>query len=73
MKEPTPGVLQTIEVIGLAFAAIVGSIAGATTTFFLISNFGLSTFTSNAELTDAQVDTKIVELLEEEEATIAVV
>lgn len=73
MKEPTPGVLQTIEVIGLAFAAVVGSIAGAATTFFLISNFGIATFTSNTQLTDAQVDTKIVELLEEEEATIAVV
>lgn len=74
MNDPAPSVLKTVEVIGLAFAAIVGSIAGAITTFFLISNFGLDTFTNSTEpLTEAEVESTIVKLLEEEEATIAVV
>jgi serine protease Do len=75
MKEPKASNLQTIEIIGLAFSAVVGSVAGAVTTLFLISNFGVAILgdVSSVELKDKQVESKIIELLEDESATIAVV
>lgn len=66
-------VIKTVEILGVATAAVVGAVTGALTTFVLISNFGLDSFTHDSPMTQQQVETKIIELLEEEEATIAVV
>lgn len=75
MNEPKPSTTQTFFVIGLAAAAMMGSVAGAVTSFVLASQFGsLALFQSpGAVLSPEAVESRIVELIEEESATIAVV
>lgn len=75
MDEPKKSVTQTLFVIGLAVSAIVGSVAGAVVTFALSSQLGsLALFSgSSTTLSPSAVESRIVELIEEESATIAVV
>lgn len=75
MDEPKKSVTQTLFVIGLAVSAIVGSVAGAITTFLLTSQLGFFALfdRSSTELSPEAVESRIVELIEEESATIAVV
>lgn len=75
MDEPKKSVTQTLFVIGLAVAAVMGSVAGAVTTFVLSSQLGsLALFDRDAtQLEPEEVESRIVELIEEESATIAVV
>lgn len=75
MQEPIQSVIRTLFVIGLAIGALVGSVAGAATTFLLTAQFGsFSLFDrSSGELKPEEVESRIVELIEEESATIAVV
>lgn len=75
MNEPKKFVTQTLFVIGLAVSALIGSAAGAITTFVLSSQFGsLAIFdSSSTSLSPEAVESRIVELIEEESATIAVV
>ncbi len=67
--------LQTLVVIGLCTSALVGSIGGSVATFFLLGPAGIQSWltSESADLTDQEVDSKIVDLIEEESATIAVV
>ncbi|MEK7620610.1 MAG: trypsin-like peptidase domain-containing protein [Patescibacteria group bacterium] len=75
MDEPKKSVTQTLFVIGLAVSAVVGSVAGAITTFMLSSQLGsLALFDgTSTTLSPEAVESRIVELIEEESATIAVV
>ncbi len=75
MDEPKKSVTQTLFVIGLAVSALVGSVAGAGTTFVLSSQLGSFALfdASSTTLTPEAVQSRIVELIEEESATIAVV
>lgn len=75
MDEPKKSVTQTLFVIGLAVASVMGSVAGAVTTFVLSSQLGsLALFDRDAtQLEPEEVESRIVELIEEESATIAVV
>ncbi|MBI4435409.1 trypsin-like peptidase domain-containing protein [Candidatus Uhrbacteria bacterium] len=75
MDEPKKSVTQTLFVIGLAVSAILGSVAGAVTTFVLSSQLGSFALfdTSSTNLSPEAVESRIVELIEEESATIAVV
>jgi 2-alkenal reductase len=75
MQEPNTPTLQTLFVISLAVAALMGSVAGAVTTVFLGANLGaFSLFDrESGELAPKEVESRIVELLQEESATIAVV
>jgi S1-C subfamily serine protease len=63
---------QIIIIIGIAIAAIVGAVSGAVGS--LIFSGSLSELRGQqAKLNDAQIERNIVELIEEESATIAVV
>ncbi len=75
MNESKRSVTQTLFVIGLAVSALVGSVAGAITTFMLSSQLGTLTWfdSTSTSLTPEAVESRIVELIEEESATIAVV
>lgn len=75
MDEPKKFVTQTLFVIGLAVSAIVGSVAGAITTFTLTSQLGSFALfdRSSTSMSAEAVESRIVELIEEESATIAVV
>ncbi|HLD20983.1 MAG TPA: trypsin-like peptidase domain-containing protein [Patescibacteria group bacterium] len=75
MDESKKSVTQTLFVIGLAISAILGSVAGSLTTFFLTSQLGsFALFDSSpSTLSPEAVESRIVELIEEESATIAVV
>ncbi len=74
MDEPKPFTIQTLFVIGLAISAILGSVAGSLTTFFLTSQLGsFALFDTDSPLSPEAVESRIVELIEEESATIAVV
>lgn len=66
---------KTLFVIGLTVSAVVGSIAGAMTTFALTSQLGSFALfdRSSTSLSPKAVESRIVELIEEESATIAVV
>lgn len=61
--------VQTIIVIGLAFSALIGAVGGAFMGVFFSTR--LSPLSNG--LSDKRVDQKIIELIEEESATIAVV
>ncbi|TAL49757.1 trypsin-like serine protease [Patescibacteria group bacterium] len=75
MNDQKPSVTQTLFVIGLAISAILGSVAGSLTTFFLSSQLGSFALfdASPSTLSPEAVESRIVELIEEESATIAVV
>ncbi|MBI4256466.1 trypsin-like peptidase domain-containing protein [Candidatus Uhrbacteria bacterium] len=74
MDESKKSVTQTLFVIGLAISAILGSVAGSLTTFFLTSQLGsFALFDPSSTLSPEAVESRIVELIEEESATIAVV
>lgn len=75
MNESTRPVSQTIIVIAIAVAAVAGSLAGAFTTFVLTSQFGsFSLFRSDYSVMSPEaVESRIVELIEDESASIAVV
>lgn len=75
MDEPKKSVTQILFVIGLSVSALVGSVAGAITTFTLTSQLGsFALFDgSSTPLSPEAVESRIVELIEEESATIAVV
>ncbi len=60
--------IQTILVIGMAISALIGAIGGA-----IMGAFFSSRISVLPELTNERVDQKIVELIEEESASIAVV
>ncbi|MBM5790068.1 trypsin-like serine protease [Candidatus Parcubacteria bacterium] len=60
---------QTLFILGMAVSAIVGAVFGA----FSSVAFSTQLFSPEAPLSKEQVDKKIVELIEEESATIAVV
>ena len=59
---------QTFFIIALAFAALIGAVSGVVAQAIFLSQH--TVFSSS---TSEQVDQKIVELIEEERATIAVV
>lgn len=64
--------LQMILILGIAISAVVGAVSGAVGGFIFWGPFSsLSAF--QPKLSDARVEQKIVELIEEESATIAVV
>ena len=75
MADMNKTTIQTVIVIGVAFSALVGSVGGAAATLFLVGHLGLQSFIGGAgnDLSDQEVASKIVELIEEESATIAVV
>ncbi|NQV90498.1 trypsin-like peptidase domain-containing protein [Candidatus Uhrbacteria bacterium] len=75
MNETTPSFSQTFIVIIVAVSSIVGSLAGATTTLLLTSQFGsLHLFgDASTSMSPAAVESRIVELIEDESASIAVV
>ncbi|MEK7422514.1 MAG: trypsin-like peptidase domain-containing protein, partial [Actinomycetota bacterium] len=64
--------LQMILILGLAVAAIVGAISGAVGGYVFWGPFS-SINSFQPKLSDARVEQRIVELIEEESATIAVV
>lgn len=62
--------LQTTFIVGMALAAIVGAVFGSFATFTFSNQFSLI---GDGSKKDERVDQRIVELIEEESATIAVV
>lgn len=73
MQEPTKKNLQTLCVIAFTCAAVIGAVTGATVTLLVATTF--QPLLSHLNFGDSQraVESKIVELIEEESATIAVV
>ncbi|PJA45074.1 hypothetical protein CO174_05105 [Candidatus Uhrbacteria bacterium CG_4_9_14_3_um_filter_50_9] len=67
-----PTSIQTWFALFVAISALIGAITGAAMTFVLTGTFGLQ-FGSSASVSDAVMESRIVELIEEESATIAVV
>ena len=67
--------IQTVLIIGVALAALVGSLGGAAVTLVLVGSPGLQSLVGGVgdDLSDQEVESRIVELIEEESATIAVV
>ncbi|MBI4437813.1 trypsin-like peptidase domain-containing protein [Candidatus Uhrbacteria bacterium] len=73
-KETKTSIIQTLVVIGVAIAALVGSVGGAAATLLFAGAFGLPILgPAGGDLTEREVESRIVELIEEESATIAVV
>ncbi|MBI2475282.1 trypsin-like peptidase domain-containing protein [Candidatus Uhrbacteria bacterium] len=64
--------LQMILILGLAIAAVVGAVSGAVGGFIFWGPFSSSNF-FQPKFSEARVEKNIVELMEEENATIAVV
>lgn len=75
MGEKNKLAFQTVAVIVIALVALVGSVGGSAATLFLVGPLGLQSFVSESgdDLSDQEVESRIVELIEEESATIAVV
>lgn len=75
MKETNKTILQTLGIIGLAVCTVIGAVSGAAATIFLLGPLGLQSLVlpSAKSLNDQEVESRIVDLIEEESATIAVV
>ncbi len=69
--------VQTLFIVGMAFSALIGAVVGSilalTLTGLLQADEWLSFEKGTIELTSEELDSKIIELIEEESATIAVV
>lgn len=65
---------QTFMVIAVTLAALAGAVSGAASAFLLTGMFGVSLDTTmNTPVSEQVMESRIVELIEEESATIAVV
>jgi serine protease Do len=65
---------QTVMVITVAMAAVIGAISGLVSSFFMIGALGVTGVGSlGDDVSDEVMDSRIVELIEEESTTIAVV
>ena len=62
---------QTVMVITVAMAAVIGAISGLVSSFFMIGALGVGSL--GDDVSDEVMDSRIVELIEEESTTIAVV
>lgn len=76
MNEKKTSILQTQSVIILTLSALIGSLSGVATTIFFVHQMGLFPFfqdSTQLSLNPEAMESKIIELIEEESATIAVV
>jgi serine protease Do len=67
-----PFFLKTWIVLFAAGSAFIGAITGVVILLLLMGNFGIQ-FRANKSISDAVIESRIIELIEEESATIAVV
>jgi S1-C subfamily serine protease len=75
MPEPKISSTQTWIVLSAAIAAVVGAVVGATVAMVMSGTFGFKTSFSTVDnaLSEEVMESRIIELIEEESATIAVV
>jgi serine protease Do len=64
---------ETVIILSATIAAIIGAVVASVTTAYLSNTFNVSRLANYKNLSNEQINSHIVELIEEESATIAVV